>query len=192
MPKSSKQQAAENRQSIVAAASELFRGQGFRSTSVPELMQAAGMTHGGFYGHFASKEALGAEAIDSAFNWLHDWIAEFDAEGQTGPRAAAEAMVSTYLDDRHRDMPTLGCPVAALANDIAREPADSPLRDHFGRGVEAVVNQLLETGMARDEQTVLTDYATLMGALVLARATAGRPISEKFLNAARNSLIPEA
>lgn len=192
MPKSSKQQAADNRQSIVAAASELFRGQGFRSTSVPELMQAAGLTHGGFYGHFASKEALGAEAIDSAFDWLHQWITKIETENPTGPRAAAADLVSTYLDDAHRDAPTKGCPVAALANDIAREPADSPLRDSFGRGIEAVVSQLIESGMARDEQQALANYATLVGALVLSRATAGRPISEKFLAASKAALTRQA
>jgi TetR/AcrR family transcriptional repressor of nem operon len=192
MAKSSKHHAAENRQAIVDAASELFRAQGFRGTSVPELMQAANMTHGGFYGHFASKEALAGEALDGAFDWLEGWV-DAIATGRDGDPAAARAdLVATYLKPEHRDAPALGCPVAALAGDVAREPIDSPLRTSFGRGIEAVVAQLTGNGMEQDEQAALADYATLVGALLLARATAGRPISDKLLTAAKVRLTGAA
>ena len=191
MAKSSKQHAAENRQAIVEAASELFRAQGFRGTSVPELMQAANLTHGGFYGHFTSKEALAAEALDGAFKWLEGWIDGIAASHPHDPNAARAELLATYLHSDHRDAPALGCPAAALAGDVAREPADSPLRNSFGRGVEAVVEQLTGSGMEQDEQAALADYATLVGALLLARATAGRPISEKLLSAATARLDRE-
>lgn len=189
MAKSSKQHAAENRQTIVDAASELFRAQGFRGTSVPELMQAANMTHGGFYGHFASKEALAGEALDGAFDWLEAWVDNFASSHTGDPKAARADLVATYLRPEHRDAPSSGCPAAALAGDVAREPARSPVRTSFGRGIEAVVAQLTGNGMEQDEGAALADYATLVGALLLARATAGRPISDKLLAAAKARLI---
>lgn len=188
MAKSSKQHAAENRQAIVDAASSLFRGQGFRGTSVPEVMQAAHLTHGGFYGHFASKEALAAEALDNAFSWLEGWIADIAAAHPDSPAAASADLVETYLREDHRDVPALGCPVAALVGDVAREPADGPIRQSFGKGIEAVVAQLVGDGMSANEQTALANYATLVGALLMARATTGRPVSEKLLAAAKARL----
>lgn len=192
MAKSSKQHAAENRQTIVDAASELFRAQGFRGTSVPEVMQAANMTHGGFYGHFTSKEALAAEALDGAFHWLEGWVDGIAAGHPDDPGAARTELVATYLRADHRDAPALGCPVAALAGDVAREPAESAVRASFGEGIEAVVAQLTGNAMQQEEQAALADYATLVGALLLARATAGRPISDKLLEAAKARLTGEA
>lgn len=192
MAKSSKQHAAENRQAIVDAASHLFRAQGFHGTSVPELMQAANMTHGGFYGHFTSKEALAAEALDGAFDWLEGWVDEIATTHAGDPRTARSELVANYLRAEHRDAPALGCPVAALAGDVAREPADSPVRTSFGQGIESVVAQMTGSGMEQDEQAALADYATLVGALLLARATAGRPISDKLLAAAKARLTGEA
>lgn len=188
MAKSSKQHAAENRQIIVDAASELFRGQGFRGTSVPELMKAANMTHGGFYGHFTSKEALAAEALNGAFDWLEGWVDAIAASHPDDPKAARAELVDTYLRADHRDAPGLGCPVAALAGDVAREPIDGPVRNSFGRGIETVVAQLTGNAMEQDEQAALADYATLVGALLLARATSGRPVSDKLLTAAKARL----
>jgi len=96
--------------------------------------------------------------------------------------------VDTYLRADHRDAPSLGCPVAALAGDVAREPIDSPVRNSFGRGIETVVAQLTGNAMEQDEQAALADYATLVGALLLARATSGRPVSDKLLTAAKARL----
>jgi TetR/AcrR family transcriptional repressor of nem operon len=181
MAKSSKSQAAENRHTVVDAASRLFRAQGFRATSVPEIMRAADLTHGGFYGHFASKEALAAEALDAAFASLAA------ARAQTALTPEGEAIhpawVDSYLTAEHRDAPGPGCPVAALAGDVAREATDSPVRESFARGVEQVVAQLVAQNPEHDPEAALADYATLIGSLLLARATAGRPLSDAFLAA---------
>ena len=190
MAKSSQQHAAENRQTIVNAASELFREQGFRATSVPEVMRAAGMTHGGFYGHFASKEALAAEAVDGAFDWLEGWVDTIARKNPDDADAAQAELVSSYLTAQHRDSAGIGCPAAALAGDVAREPAGSPVRERFSHGIETVIAQLSDAG--RDEQTVLANYATMVGALLLSRATAGSPISDKLLAAARAQLSATA
>lgn len=183
MAKSSKSQAAENRHTVVDAASKLFRAQGFRGTSVPEIMRAADMTHGGFYGHFASKEALAAEALDTAFTNLAGSLDRIVPEHPHAADATHPAWVDNYLTAAHRDAPGLGCPVAALAGDVARETADSPVRASFARGVEGAVAQLIEQNPTHNQAQALADYATLIGTLMLARATAGRPISEEFLAA---------
>lgn len=120
MGRVSQAQAEENRRRVVDTASRLFREQGTQ-VSVADLMKAAGLTHGAFYKQFASKEALVDEATAHAFAELAQrhsaGLERYD--GQRG--AAQQALIDTYLSVEHRDDPADGCPVAALATDIARE-----------------------------------------------------------------------
>ena len=112
--KVSKEQMAENRERILDAAAQLFREKGFDGIGVADLMKSAGLTHGGFYGHFASKDELMAQASARALQRLQAaWSAiarEAAAHGQE-PLAAIEA---AYLSPRHRDAPGQGCLLAAL------------------------------------------------------------------------------
>src|SRR3954454_164895 len=109
----SKAQAQANRERVVATASELFRARGFDGVAVGELMQAAGFTHGGFYNHFDSKEALAVEAVGAAWTQM----------GEERARAGClAALLPAYLSRAARRAPGKACPAAALAGDVSRQP----------------------------------------------------------------------
>jgi TetR/AcrR family transcriptional repressor of nem operon len=179
MGRVSQAQAQQNRQQVVDAAARLFRERGVQGVSVAELMAAAGLTHGGFYKQFASKEALVTEATGQAFDHLS---ARLSALGDDRDEAR-RTLIDYYLSPEHRDDPGDGCPTAGLATDMAREAPDSPARRIYADGVEAFGRRMAaEPG---DED--LAAVCTLVGALLLARATSG-DLSERILRAARESL----
>lgn len=193
--KVSKEQMAENRERILDVAAQLFREKGFDGIGVADLMKSAGLTHGGFYGHFASKDELMAEASARALQRLQAaWAAmarEASAQGQE-PLAVIEA---AYLSPRHRDAPGQGCLLAALGSDAARQgPA---VRRAVTEGVRAQVEGLASLVPGRTKaarrQRALADYASLVGAMVLARAVDDEDLSNEILRAAAASLrLPEA
>ena len=188
--KVSKEQMAENRERILDAAAQLFREKGFDGIGVADLMKSAGLTHGGFYGHFASKDELMAQASARALQRLQSaWAAlarEAAAQGQE-PLAAIEA---AYLSPGHRDAPGQGCLLAALGSDTARQgPA---VRRAVTEGVRAQLDGLagLVPGRtkAAKRQRALADYASLVGAMVLARAVDDPALSDEILHAAAAAL----
>ncbi|MFJ9180043.1 TetR/AcrR family transcriptional regulator [Streptomyces sp. NPDC102360] len=182
MGRVSQAQAEENRRRVVDTASRLFREQGTH-VSVADLMKAAGLTHGGFYKQFASKEALVDEATSHAFDELTRHHEE-GLERYGGQRAAAQrALIDTYLSPEHRDSPGEGCPVAALATDMAREGGDHEARRVYTEGVGDFAEWL-----TTDDQDGLTRLCTMLGALVLSRATSGSPLSDEILATARAAL----
>ncbi|MGU3668089.1 TetR/AcrR family transcriptional regulator [Methylobacterium sp. A49B] len=124
MPRVSQEQARQNRQRVVAMAAALFRERGLHGVGLADIMASAGLTHGGFYDQFANKDALAVEAFDSAL-----------AEER---REIGDALIANYLSTAHVQDPGKGCPLAALANDVAREPPDSQMRVRFTRGVEGL------------------------------------------------------
>ncbi|GAA4257383.1 TetR/AcrR family transcriptional regulator [Azospirillum formosense] len=171
--KVTKEKAAENRAAIVKAAGRLFRERGFDKVGVAEITKAAGLTHGGFYGHFASKDALAAEACEAAFAESLDRLPadEVSAEG------ALNAFLTRYLSDRHRDRPDAGCPMAAFAGEVARQ--DPAVQERFGAGVErffeAVERRLPERDGEDDSgrrDRAIAIVSALIGGMALARATA--------------------
>ncbi|WP_081238956.1 TetR/AcrR family transcriptional regulator [Streptomyces viridosporus] len=194
MGRVSQAQAEENRRRVVETASRLFREQGTH-VSVADLMKAAGLTHGGFYKQFASKEALIDEATAHAFGEL---VRRRDAgPGQRagGRDDARRALVDTYLSVEHRDGAADGCPVAALATDMARGHADLEARRVYAEGVRGFAEWLgdedaagAEEAAGAEDQDGIVRLCTLFGALVLARATKDFPISEEILAAARAAL----
>lgn len=132
MGRVSQAQAEENRRRVVETASRLFREHGTH-VSVADLMKASGLTHGGFYKQFASKEALVNEATAHAFNEFTRL--QQDKVEQSGTRGPAQrALIDSYLSVEHRDNPAEGCPVAALAIDMAREPEDREASRIFTEG----------------------------------------------------------
>jgi TetR/AcrR family transcriptional repressor of nem operon len=181
-----------NRQTIEEASARLFREQGLKGLSVDDLMAAAGLTHGGFYGHFQSKDALAAIACAKAFEQSGcAWKGHIN--GEPDPSAAFKGIVAGYLSERSRDNPGTSCPATALAGDVAREPGDKPVRAAFIAGVKDQVGLLLALGGhgdgEADRRKALVQFATLVGALLLARATRGDTISQEFLEAAGAHLI---
>ena len=192
MPRVSKQQSESNRASITEASARLFRERGIKGLSVNDLMAAAGLTHGGFYGHFESKDVLAAEACRLAFQQsLRRWRKRVAGGGDA--RSARAALVEGYLSAQSRANPGTSCPTTALAGDVAREDPNAPIRGEFASGIGQLMNileSLQSTGDAEtDRSEALADFATLVGAMLLARATMGEAISDEFLNAARRRLI---
>ncbi|WP_222839792.1 MULTISPECIES: TetR/AcrR family transcriptional regulator [Rhodococcus] len=184
MGRVSQQQAEENRRRVVKTAARLFREQGTQ-LSVADLMKAAGLTHGGFYKQFASKEALIDEATAYAFAELSKtYKSEF---GQHGDQrvVAQQSLIDTYLSVEHRDNPADGCPAAALAVDMAREPEDAEARRVYTQGVGAFAE-----GLADGDQDGIARLCTMVGAILLSRATKGSTVSEEILTAARAALKP--
>jgi len=175
MGRVSRTQAQENRGRIVRTAARLFRERGVAGVSVADVMAEAGLTHGGFYKQFASKEALVAEAVGQAF-------AE-QAEGFTAS-ASRTAFIDAYLSPEHRDSPGIGCPSAGFGGDLAREKSENPAKLAYAEGVEHYACWL-----GPDGREDLAAVSTLIGAIVLARATAGTDLSDRILAAARAALL---
>src|SRR6478735_1963554 len=128
MPRVSQEQAKLNRQRVVEVAATLFRERGLHGVGVTDIMASAGLTHGGFYGQFVNKNALAAEAFDTAL--------DEDNRGTVDP------LIANYLSLKHVRSPGIGCPLAALANDVAREPRGGPVRARFTQGVERMASIL--------------------------------------------------
>lgn len=193
MSRASQADAAKHRAEVVNATARLLRLRGAAATSVQDVMSAAGLTHGGFYKHFRSKDELVGVAAETAFaellQKLEDVIEELPEAGR-----ARTALAADYLSVDHRDDPGAGCANAGLATDAARSAEQSPLRQAYCEGFEAVVARLTEVHRSpnRDEsearQLALVYLATTVGALTLARATAGTAVSDEVLDAARRSL----
>jgi TetR/AcrR family transcriptional repressor of nem operon len=187
MGRASKEQAQQHRRQLIEAASQLFRERGVDGVSVPELMATTGMTHGGFYRHFSSKEELASIACAHAFEDQVEGLREF-------ARTAADpegAFVEFYLSDPHRSDVAHGCPLASLSGDIARTGPDSPARASFIAGVRAFaagVEALDDDGTPGHRNRSLARLSMLMGALALSRATEGDPISDEFIAAAHVAL----
>ncbi|GAA2411411.1 TetR family transcriptional regulator [Actinomadura vinacea] len=186
MGRVSRAQAQANRRRIVETASRLLREQGTH-VSVADLMKAVGLTHGGFYKQFASKQALIDEATTHAFGELTRRHTAA-LEQHTGRLdAAQQALIDAYLSAEHRDNPGDGCPVAALAGEMAREPGDHEAHRVYTKGVSDFADRL-----ATEDQDGITRLCTMLGALLLARATKDSPLSEEILTAARAALTATA
>ncbi|KFX18331.1 TetR/AcrR family transcriptional regulator [Pectobacterium betavasculorum] len=193
MARVSKQQMERNREEIIQVSSQLFREQGLNGVSVNDLMAAAGLTHGGFYGHFASKDELVAIASRKA---LEDSGSRWQEISHQPNHHVLQTLVEHYLSPAHRDGAKDGCAITALASDIARESEGKPVREVYLSGVRAMLDRLESISTIEDKEQrrmhALAQLALLSGALTLARATAGDTLSDDFLNAAKKALLGEA
>jgi TetR/AcrR family transcriptional repressor of nem operon len=191
-----KDQAAENRRKILEAAARLFREHGFAGVAVADLMKAAGFTHGGFYNHFPSKEAIAAEASSTVIARSNAALAETLGQKTSGRKAKAwRQYLDQYLSVEHRDAPASGCAVAALATDAARQ--SNQVQSGFAEGIEKVIEILTANlpkakhheGPAATRARAVRLWSEMVGALVLSRATADADpeLSEEILAASRRS-----
>jgi TetR/AcrR family transcriptional regulator, transcriptional repressor for nem operon len=191
VPRVSRAQAEANHEAIEAAASRLFRERGLDGVTVAEVMAEAGLTHGGFYSHYESKDALAAAACAAAFAFAREkWRRRIDAAATTS--AASNAITEGYLREQHCDPASATCPTATLVTDVARARADHPIHAAYLEGVREQVDTLAELGTSgdpsRDRAAACVQLATMMGALLLARATHGDQLSAEFVKAARTHL----
>ncbi|CAN5637051.1 TetR/AcrR family transcriptional regulator [soil metagenome] len=184
--KVTREQAVENRERVLQAASALFRERGFGGIGVADLMKSAGMTHGAFYGQFASKDDLMAQACARAMEAsVQRWGAMADkgaAEG-SGHDGLAR-VVKSYLSEAHRDSPGKGCVLPALGSDVAREgPA---VRAVVTEGTVSMIDMLtrLMPGPAdADKRTqAIGTFASMVGAVVLSRVVDDAALSKEVLD----------
>lgn len=178
----SKAQAAANRERIVEQAARLFRERGFDGVGVAALMQQAGLTHGGFYGHFDSKEQLMAEACEHAIGVTGKrWRKLLD----DGGKPAMDALARRYLSRRHRDHPGDGCVLAALAVDAGRQspPVRGALTRSLRRFIDLIGTALPGRREAQRREQAVAACASLVGGLILARAVDDDALSDEILHA---------
>ncbi|MGG5218605.1 MULTISPECIES: TetR/AcrR family transcriptional regulator [Rahnella] len=176
------------RERIVKEAAKAIRAKGPLQVSVAGVMSKAGLTHGGFYAHFASKDALIEAAIAQMFNQvMARW--DKDNQGLTAQQQLA-GYIDFYLSPWHRDNRAQGCPVSALASETPRMPA--ACQAEFARGIERIrgmiLRQLTEMGVGDPKTTAISVSAELMGSLSLARCEPDREASDALLENARKTV----
>lgn len=180
----------EMRETIVRQAAARFRKDGLAAVGVRPLMTDAGLTHGGFYSHFASRDALVAEALESALGETLSSLTAAVAAAEPGK--GLEAFIDSYLDPRHCTRPDKGCAGASLAPEIARE--DEPVRRAFEQGIERIVLLLASQLPSRFNDAERRSrahaiFAMLMGALQLARLALDPAEASAILSTARKSSL---
>jgi TetR/AcrR family transcriptional repressor of nem operon len=173
--KVSREQMAENRRRILDVASRLFRDKGFDAVSVAEVMNAAGLTHGGFYGHFNSKGDLIAQTLS------HVLAADADEGGDL------RAYLDAYLSPRHRDNAAGGCPTAGLAADIRHQTPAA--RAAMTEGLRSQINRVSEAlpgvSAANRRRAAIGSWTAMVGAVILARAIDDPALSDEVLEQTR-------
>lgn len=180
----SREQMQANRLRILDAASRLFREKGFEAVGVAEVMKAAGLTHGGFYGHFASKDDLIAQAVAQIFSGSGDV-----QDARSGDLAA---YLDNYLSPAHRDDVGDGCPTAALVADIRRQTPEARVamtegfRSQIGRLSGAMAaSPDAEAPHASARTQAIGAWAAMVGAVMLARAIDDPALSQEVLSETR-------
>ena len=173
--KVSREQMVENRRRILQEASRLFRDRGFAAVTVADVMKAAGQTHGGFYGHFASKDDLIAATIA-------DTLA-----GESAGMADIDAWTDAYLSPLHRENPDQGCPMASLAGLMRHQTPEA--RAAMTHGLNAHIDRFARglpgDGDAKRRQAAIGRWAAMVGAVVLSRAVDDTALSDEVLRETR-------
>lgn len=176
----SKEHKSGTRERILEAASTAIRGKGPAGVGVAQVMDAAGLTHGGFYAHFGSKEELVANAFELACDQSRRRLEALAERG--GKDGALQAVVDGYLSTQHADEPERGCPIAAIGAEVAR--SEGPVREVLAERVRARLEWMesLSTAPTKEERRLEAAgaYAAMIGGLMLARALEGEE-RERFL-----------
>ena len=187
----SRVQAEENRQAVITEASRLFRKHGFDGIGLKDLMASAGLTQGAFYKQFASKEDLAAQASGRAIERARR---RWSAAAEASPDDPMAAVVAFYLSMDHRAERMDGCPIVALGSDVARQGVD--VKASFEAGIRDYLD-MVGAWMGADDEAdadasrakVMAMLATMVGAMVLARAVNDEDLSKQFLEAAAESVL---
>ena len=187
----SKEHKLETHARIVKKASVRLREKGAHGIGVADLMKDAGLTHGGFYAHFDSREALVIEAFGYAMDrsterWRH-------LAGQAAPQDRLATIVEAYLSPQHRDNPGHGCAVPALGAEIARESPKT--RKAFAAKLDQMITMMAEfhadAGPSARPQAMAA-LATMMGTLLMARVAGSGELSDELLGAGRDAVLARA
>lgn len=172
-----------SRERILAVASRRFRETGLDGLSIADLMKEAGLTHGGFYKHFESREDLVSSAVDQAM-----------AETLERPAKNLASLIDSYLSKAHRDAPGGGCAISALAADIGRGEANcrSVFTEHLRESLERLSGLSKEATGDGSAESAMFRLSAMVGALILARAVDDPALSGAMLDATRGRLKPPA
>lgn len=185
--KVTREEAARNRERIIDAAARLFREKGFDGIGVAGLMKEASLTHGGFYGHFGSKDDLEVQACRHA---LARSLSLWEKRADAAPDDPLAAITDAYLTVRHRDDPGAGCLLAALGPDLSRRsPGVRRVTTEYLNAAFGLLAKLVpgRSKAARRRKAIAT-YAGLVGALVLARAVDDDVLSREILDTVREAV----
>lgn len=181
--KVSREQAESNRERVVETASRLFRTHGVNGIGIADLMRASGLTHGGFYGQFRSKDALAAEAARRSLGGAAQKWARIVAGAPDNPLSA---IVDDYVSDRHRVTPDRGCALASLSADAARK--GGAVAEAIETGFLDLVAILEEQATEGDRRKALAMMSQMIGAVIMARAVKDEALAAEILDAARSTL----
>ncbi|MBX9665119.1 TetR/AcrR family transcriptional regulator [Novosphingobium sp.] len=184
------EQKAATREKILDLAAERLRREGLAGNAVHRLMRDAGLTHGGFYVHFESKEALDIAALERAMESLGNLASKVPADL---PRAERRAqMAARYLSRSHRDHPETGCPLAALVSEVPR--GGDMFREAYAGAVAGALMGRQEVLGPTPPGEDIALLALMMGGLTLARAIPDKDLSDAVLRACRDAsaLLAEA
>lgn len=177
---------AQRHQKIIEEASRLFKSKGVGGASIGDVMKASGLTHGGFYAHFDSKEALICASLEHA---MDQTIEEMHRVASYGENRKA-VFLSNYLSASHRDHPEVGCALSAFVADAAREPV---MRHTFTTRLKAMISALGESlpwrGGRSKESQVICFTAAMVGAVVIARAVDDPAFSDSILASVQHELL---
>jgi TetR/AcrR family transcriptional regulator, transcriptional repressor for nem operon len=183
----SKAQKAKTHERIVKLASKRFREEGLAGIGIAELMKEAGLTVGGFYKHFDSRDDLVAEAVNSAFG---GWKRRVDASKSGGPPVSYEKLIDDYLSEAHRDNPGAGCAFSALAPEIARSAKRT--RALTSEQVRSDIQLIAALRPVKDKRTArsraILAFSALVGAMSLARAVSDVTLSREILETVKELL----
>jgi TetR/AcrR family transcriptional repressor of nem operon len=175
---------AQSRQRILDAAALQLRELGLSGVSIGDLMKSAKLTHGGFYGHFSSRDDLIAEALEKA---LRDGEESAIRTGSTNGPRTLKSFLNSYLSKTHRDNPRTGCAISALAGDVARADirARSIMSDRLGKYFDNIKDIADED----DNDFAMAVMSMVVGAVTLSRVMKDEKISDKLLLAARKVIL---
>ena len=182
----------QTRKRVVTVAAARFRAKGIEATSLAGLMADAGLTHGGFYAHFHSKDDLVREAISDAHaRTCETWAEKVKAAKEQG-KDGLETIVRRYLGTAHRDRPETGCSVAALAQEVARN--DLKTRDVMARAADeivAIIAAELPFSLSEEKarETAYAIFGLMIGTLQLARVATDQTLSDSILQSGQDAAL---
>jgi TetR/AcrR family transcriptional repressor of nem operon len=178
----SKEEAAQTRERIVSTAAAEFRRNGIVATGIADLMKAAGLTNGGFYRHFESKDHLVAEASAAALSQVSELMA--NAASGTSKPEGLEKMVQIYLSEFHRDNPQVGCAFGAMGSELARADLQTRTKatDGFLEMVDIIAAKVTGVAPGEAKQQAMVTLFTMIGALTMARVVVDRTLSDSILS----------
>jgi AcrR family transcriptional regulator len=187
-PDPSRKEATHER--IVEAAARAIRRSGYDGTGVANIMKDAGLTHGGFYAHFDSREAMLAEAADRAGAESLATLERIASDAPPGK--ALQALMRAYLSKEHLEGAERGCPMAAVGSEMPRQAPEvrRAATRRIKEAIDLVARQLPDWGQAGAHEQALATLSTMVGALVLARAVDDPKLSDAFRSAALKLTTP--